>query len=84
MIRMIKLRMRWVGHVAGMGKDKKKKRAYRLLAGRRLLGRQIHRWVERWDGVAWTGLVWPMIGTDGELVRIWYRTFGFHKMLGNY
>jgi hypothetical protein len=32
----------------------------------------------------WTGLVWLRIGTGGELLRIRYSTFGFHKMLGNY
>jgi hypothetical protein len=30
-------------------------------------------WIlERWDGVMWTGLVWPRIGTGGELLRIRY------------
>jgi hypothetical protein len=24
--------------------------------------------LERWDGVMWTGLVWLMIGTGGELL----------------
>jgi hypothetical protein len=32
----------------------------------------------------WTGLVWLRIGTGGKLLWIWYWTFGFHKMLGNY
>jgi hypothetical protein len=31
-----------------------------------------------------TGLVWPRIGTGGELLLIRYLTFGLHKMLGNY
>jgi hypothetical protein len=26
--------------------------------------------LERWDGVMWTGLVWLMIGTGGELVNL--------------
>jgi hypothetical protein len=46
-IRMIKTRMRWAGHVARMGA---KRNAYRLLAGnpegKRPLGRPRHRWVD--------------------------------------
>jgi hypothetical protein len=69
-------RMRWTGHVARMGEEKKN--AYRLLVGipegKRPLGRPRHRWIilgwilERWDGVMWTGLVWLRIGTSGELL----------------
>jgi hypothetical protein len=71
-IRIIKLRkMRWAGHVAQMGE---KRNAYRLLVGKRPLGRPRRRWIilgwilERWDGVMWTGLVWLRIGTGGELL----------------
>jgi hypothetical protein len=32
----------------------------------------------------WTGLVWLMTGTSGELLWIRYWTFGCHEMLGNY
>jgi hypothetical protein len=46
-IRMIKSRMRWAGHVARMGA---KRNAYRILVGKperkRPLGRPRHRWVE--------------------------------------
>jgi hypothetical protein len=66
-IGLIKLRrMRWVGHVARMGK---KQNAYRLLVGRpegkRPLGRPRRRWVDnvrmdlrevRWGHVDWIGL----------------------------
>jgi hypothetical protein len=67
-IRIIKSkRMRWVGHVAQMGK---KKNAYRLLVGKpdgkRPLGRpRRHRWVDNilmdlgavgWGDVDWIGL----------------------------
>jgi hypothetical protein len=38
--------------------------AYRLLVGKRPLGRIF----ERWDGVMRTGLVWLRIGTGGELL----------------
>jgi hypothetical protein len=42
-IRIMKLRrMRWTGHVARM---REKKNAYRLLMGKRPLGRPKHRWV---------------------------------------
>jgi hypothetical protein len=79
-IRMIKWRrMRWAGHVAQMVE---KRNAYRLLVGKpegtRPLQRHRCRWVdnikrvfffflEREDGVMWTGLVWLRIGTSGEL-----------------
>jgi hypothetical protein len=62
-IRMIKSRrVRWVGHVARMGQ---KKNAYRLLTGKRPLGRPIHRWMDNikmdlseigWGCVDWIGL----------------------------
>jgi hypothetical protein len=62
-IRIIKSRrMRWAGHVARMGK---KKNAYRLLVGKRPLGRPRHRWVDNirmdvgevgWGDVDWIGL----------------------------
>jgi hypothetical protein len=43
-IRTIKLRrMRWTGHVAQMGS---KRNAYRLLVGKRSLGRPRHRWID--------------------------------------
>jgi hypothetical protein len=48
-----------------------KRNAYRLLVGKRPLGRWwiILGWImERWDGVMWTGLVWLRIGTGGELL----------------
>jgi hypothetical protein len=65
-IRMIKLRMRWAGHIARMGAERN---MYRLLVekpeGRRPLGRPRCRWVDnikmdlgeiRWGGVHWIGL----------------------------
>jgi hypothetical protein len=50
-IRKIKSRrMRWAGHVARMGRKKKKKNAYRILVGKREgkrpLGRPRCRWVD--------------------------------------
>jgi hypothetical protein len=49
--------------------------AYRLLVGKRPLGKPKHRWVDniRMDlgevgGGMWTGLVWLRIGTGGELL----------------
>jgi hypothetical protein len=76
-IRIIKLRrVRWAGHVAGMGE---KKNAYGLLVGSQrerdcwedqdIGGWIILGWVlERWDVVMWTGLVWCSIETSGELL----------------
>jgi hypothetical protein len=56
-----------------------KRNVYRLLLGKpegkRSLGRPRHRWVdniriylESWDGVMWTRLIWLRIGTGGELL----------------
>jgi hypothetical protein len=61
---MMKWRMRLAGHVARMGE---KRNTYRLLVGKRLLGRQRRRWVDNirmdllgmgweWD-VDWIGLI---------------------------
>jgi hypothetical protein len=68
-------RMRWAGHVAGMGE---KRNAYRILVrkpeGKRPLGRQRRRWVDNikmdlreigWGGMDWIELV--KIGT----IRFW-------------
>jgi hypothetical protein len=76
-IRIIKSkRIRWAGHVARM----EKRTTYRLLVekpeGKRPLGRPRGRcvgnitmdFVEKRDGVVWTGLVWLRIGTGGELL----------------
>jgi hypothetical protein len=62
-IRIIQSRtMRWASHVARMGE---KTNAYRLLVGKRPLGRPRHRWVDNigmyllekeWGGVDWIGL----------------------------
>jgi hypothetical protein len=77
-IRIIKLRMRWVRHVAWMGE---KRNAFKLLVGKLEgrrppgLGRPRCRWVDNikidlgemvW--LVWTGLVWLRIGTSGELL----------------
>jgi hypothetical protein len=65
--------LRWAGHVARMGE---RRGAYRALVGkpegRRPLGRPRRRWEDngssrRWMG-AWTGLIWPRIGTGGGLL----------------
>jgi hypothetical protein len=78
-IRIIKSRrMRWAGHVARMEANRT---AYILLVGKpegkRPLGRPRRRWVDNirmdlgevgWGNVDWIGLVWLMIGTDGELL----------------
>jgi hypothetical protein len=59
-------RMRWAGHIAGMGE---KRNAYRILVGmpegKRPLGRRRRKWVDnikmdlreiRWDGMDWIDL----------------------------
>jgi hypothetical protein len=55
---MIKSRwMRWTGHEARIGK---KRKAYRILVGKRLLGRPRRRWVDIFKmdlrEVGWDGL----------------------------
>jgi hypothetical protein len=43
-------------------------------------GRIILRWIFRkFDVGAWTGWIWPRIGTGGGHFWIRYWTFGFHK-----
>jgi hypothetical protein len=68
-IRIMKSRrMRWAGHVARMGGERN---TYRLLVGKpegkRLLGRPRRRWVAN-IRMMLTGLIWPRIGTGGELL----------------
>jgi hypothetical protein len=50
-------RMRWAGHVARMWENGN---AYRLLVGKRPLGRPRHRWLDLgevgWGNVDWIGL----------------------------
>jgi hypothetical protein len=70
-IRIMKARMIWAGHLARMGE---KRNAYRLLVrkpvGKRPLGKPRHRWMDllevRW--ALWTGFDWLRIGTGGELL----------------
>jgi len=72
-VRVIKLNMRWAGHVARMGDMGG---AYGVLVGKtegkRPLGRPRCRWEEnikmvfrKWDGEVWTRLIWLRIGTGG-------------------
>jgi hypothetical protein len=71
-IRMIKLRMRWAGHVALLGA---KRNAYRTLVGKAERKRPRYRWMDnikidlRQEVMEWTGLTWLSIGTSGALVN---------------
>jgi hypothetical protein len=65
-------RMRWAGHVARIVE---RRNTYRILVGkpegRRPLGRQRRRLVEDENkkyGMAWTGLIWLRIRTNGGLL----------------
>jgi hypothetical protein len=68
-IRMVKSRMRWAGHVARMGA---KMNAYRKLVGKpegkRPLGRSRRRWVDNIKidlrEIGWAGSMWLRIGTQ--------------------
>jgi hypothetical protein len=65
-------RMRWAGHVACMGEERK---VYKVLVGKRPLRRPRHRWE---DGIrmdlgeigwgVWIGFDWLRIGCGGELL----------------
>jgi hypothetical protein len=58
-------RLRWAGHVARM----EKRNAYSGKArGKDAVRKTKTRWMDMWDGVMWTGLVWLRIGTGGELL----------------
>jgi hypothetical protein len=73
---IISRRMRWAEHVARMGDTK---RCIDDLLGRpdgtRSLRRPRRKWEDnikmifkKWDGGAWTGLIWLRIGTGGGLL----------------
>jgi hypothetical protein len=71
-IRIIKARMRWVGHVTRMGE---KRNAYRLLVGKRPLGRPRRKWVDNirmdlvevgWGDVDWIGLAGGQVESSCE------------------
>jgi hypothetical protein len=69
-IRIIKLRIRWVGYIARMGE---KGNVYRLLVGKRPLGRQRHMWVDNirmnLGGVGWCDANWTGLAQDGNRWR---------------
>jgi hypothetical protein len=75
-ITIIKSRIRWAGHVARMGENRN---AYRLLVGKRRLGRPRHRWVDNirmdlpemgWGGVDWIGLPQDRDKSSGLLIVV--------------
>jgi hypothetical protein len=75
-IRIIKSRrMRWAGHIAGMGE---KRNAYWILVGKpegkRPLGRPRHRWVDniRMDlgEIGWGGMDWTHLTQDRDQWRV--------------
>jgi hypothetical protein len=73
---IISRQMRWAGHMAYMGE--RRRGTYGVLVrkpeGKRPLGRTRQSWEDcikwiysKWDGAAWTGLIWFRTGTGGEL-----------------
>jgi hypothetical protein len=70
--------MRWVGHVAHMGEERK---VYRVLMGKpkgkRLLGRPRYRWVDRIRmvlGVIGFGVDWIRLAKDNDRWRAVVKT----------
>jgi hypothetical protein len=68
-VRVIKSRMKWAGHVARMGEGRS---VYRVLVGKpegeRPLGRPWRRWedrIKKWNVGVRTGLRWLRKGTGG-------------------
>ena len=73
-VRVIKSRMRWAGHVACIGE---RRGVYRGLVGKPEGKRPLRRPRRRWEnnikmdhqevgyGVAWSGLIWLRIGAGG-------------------
>jgi hypothetical protein len=78
-IRMIRLRMRWAGHVARMGK---KRNAYRILVGKsegkRQPGRPRRRWIDtiKMDlrEIGWGGMDWIDLAEDRDQGRALVNT----------
>ena len=81
-------RMRWLGHVARMGKGEAwtgfwwgNLRVSDHLGDPDIDGTIILRWIFRqWDVGLWTESSWFRIGTGGGNLWMRERTFGFHKM----
>jgi hypothetical protein len=76
-IRVIKSRrMRWAGHVARMGREEVHTGFWwgDLREGNHFEdpgvdGKIILKWIfKKWDGGAWTGLIWLRLGTGGGLL----------------
>jgi hypothetical protein len=75
-IRVIKLRrIRWAGHVARMGRGEVHTDFWwgdlreDHLGDPRIDGGIVLKWIfKKWDGGAWTGLIWLRIGTGGGLL----------------
>jgi hypothetical protein len=80
-IRMIKSRMRWAGHVARMGETRN---AYRILVGKpegkRPLGRSRRRWVDniKMDlrEIGWDGMNWIELAQDRDQWRALVKLLG--------
>jgi hypothetical protein len=69
-IRQVKSRrMRWAGHVARMGEERK---VYKVLVGKPKGKRSVGRWDQNgslgdWLGMLWIGFDWLRTGTGGGL-----------------
>jgi len=61
--------MKWEGRVAPLEERKGTHRVRDLLKDLGVGGRIILKWIfKKWDGEAWTGLIWLRIGTGDGLV----------------
>ena len=83
-------RMRWAVHVEYMGRGEAhiwfrwgNLRERNHVEDPGIDGRIILKGIFRkWDRRVWIGLSSLRIGTGGGLLRVWERTFGFHKAQG--
>jgi hypothetical protein len=72
--------MRWAGHVARLGE---KRNAYRILVGKRPVGRSRRRWVDNikmgFREIGWDGMDWIDLAQDRDRWR--YVVHVLHVLL---
>jgi hypothetical protein len=79
-------RIRWTGHVAGMGKMRNANILFRKPKWKRPLGRPRHRWenilkwiFKEWDMKMWAGFIWFRVGSVAGCCEHNNESFGSIK-----